>query len=113
MKRLRLERKVVDGLLVIASWRFVLVCAWSGEAVAEAVAVVAVAVAVEAFLEESWQIGGVDRSEQVIATNNGVQPIEKSVYGKASLLMVYSGSVDNKYMKPYCGSLMNMIQYYL
>ncbi len=67
------------------SWRLVLVYAWTGEDVAAVV------------LEESWQIDGVGdhhHREQlkVIAANNGVLSIaiEKSVYGKASLLFVGS-----------------------
>ena len=68
----------------MSSWRLVAVCVWSGEAV----------VAVAAVLKESWQIGGVDHHRpnqlKVIAANNGVLSIaiEKSVYGKASLLLM-------------------------
>ncbi len=73
--------------MIDSSWRLVPVCVWSGEAVV-----------VAAVLEESWQIGGVvGHPEQlkVIAANNGVLSIaiEKSVYGKASLL--YLLAVDD------------------
>ncbi len=72
--------------MIDSSWRLVPVYVWSDEAVAAGGAV----------LKESWQIGGVDHHHpeqlKVIAANNGVLSIaiEKSVYGKASLLFVGS-----------------------